>query len=141
MKIKRLNPNTPIPKYANSGDAGLDLCANVEAPITIYPGEKVVIGTGIAAEIPKFHFGLLLPRSGLGTKYDVGLANTAGVIDSAYRQEIKAVVRNRGDNPVTLQPQERFVQMIVVPYLHVCIEDSNELEETDRGDGFGSSGK
>lgn len=141
MKIKRLNPNTPIPKYASEGDAGLDLCANLDAALTIYPNEKFTIGTGIACEIPKWHFGLLLPRSGLGTKYDVRLANTAGVIDSKYRNEIKAVIRNCGTEPLTLQPQERFVQLIVTPYLHVTIEDAEELEQTDRGEGFGSSGK
>lgn len=141
MKIKRLNKNLPLPCYANDGDAGLDLCANLDEPLTIYPGEKFTIPTGIAVEIPQFHYGLLLPRSGLGTKFDIVLANTAGVIDSKYRGEIKAIVRNRGTEPYVLKPMERFVQLIIQPYLKVTIEDVEELEETDRGaNGFGSSG-
>lgn len=139
MKIKLLR-NGIAPKYAKPGDAGLDLMAAIDKPIALYPGEQHRIGTGICAEIPEHHVGLLFPRSGLGSRGLV-LGNTVGVIDSSYRGEIIAVCRNTGNDKIEICPGDRFVQLIVMPFCRVAIDVVEELSETDRGaGGFGHSG-
>ena len=137
MKIKLLN-DTPTPTYAKPGDAGLDLVSSID--VTIYPNEVQKIGTGIKCAIPTGHVGLLLPRSGLGSR-GMTLANTVGVIDSSYRGEIIAMCRNTGDDAIEIKKGDRFVQLLIMPVVQVEFEQVDELDETERGEGgFGHSG-
>lgn len=140
MRIKKLNPAIQTPCYAKPGDAGLDLRVNSPCPIFILPNEIFPVPTGIAVEIPEGHVGLLVPRSSLGKK-ELMLANTVGVIDSGYRGEIVAMVRNIGQWTAVLERQERIVQLVIVPFKQVEIEVVDALSETERGTGgFGSTG-
>ena len=138
MKVK-LQGGATAPKYAKDGDAGLDLCSRDHA--ILYPGEKLNIGTGVHVAIPRFHVGLLVPRSGLGGR-GLTLRNTVGVIDSGYRGEVIAMCVNNGEDPISIQKGERFAQLVVVPFLSVPVEVVDELDSTERGEtGFGSSGQ
>lgn len=129
-------------------DLRCDLGLNKGIPYKILkPNESIVFGTGIRCAIPKGWVGLVLPRSGLGFKYSVVLANTAGVIDSDYRGEIKVKLVNKGDIDMPIENYDRVVQMVLVPhwdYSHsqeVSAEEFKELENTERGvSGFGDSG-
>ena len=147
IETKIMNPligtAIPIPTYATSGAAALDLRACLEQPRTVAPGETVLIPSGIAISIhdPKL-VALLVPRSGLGIKHGIVLANTVGVIDSDYQGEIGIGIVNRGAAPYTIEPGERICQMLFVPVTQVSLELVAEFsQETDRGaGGFGSTG-
>lgn len=138
MNVK-LAPATPTPHYAKQDDAGFDLFLNIEEPVTVQPGQTTKISCGIAMEIPQGHFGMVMPRSSL-SKRSLSLANTVGVIDSGYRGDIIAAVRNIGSAPEVLNPQDRLFQMVIVPFVQVQFNPVEELSETDRGTGgFGST--
>lgn len=146
VKFKKLHPNAVIPKYAKPGDAGLDLTMVDYEPVEYTPsGHKVcVVRTGLAVEIPFGFVGLLFPRSSVAKK-DWRLTNCVGVIDSGYRGEIKATFDVvEGSRPMqsgVYKPGDRCLQMIVMPFPHVEVEEVEELSETERGEGgFGSSG-
>lgn len=134
VKIKKLRNNGVIPKYAKSGDAGLDLTAvdcKVEAGIITYK-------TGLAIEIPEGYVGLLFPRSSIYKK-NLSLVNSVGVIDSGYRGEI--VAKFKIDGSELYKIGERFCQLIIMPYPRIEFKEVDNLNQTDRGDGgFGSSG-
>ena len=141
LKIVPLSPNV-IPQYATEGSAGLDLTADIGKDITINPGECVVIPSGIKIAVPKNCVGCLYPRSGLSTKHGIIIANTVGIIDSDYRGEVKLPLKNTGNTPYTVKPNERVAQLIIQPYEKCTIEITKELESTERGEGgFGSTGK
>jgi len=128
------------PYKANRWDGGWDLRSN-NPDITIEPGQKVKIYTGVKMEIPVRHIGLVTPRSGLGSEYRIGLANTVGVIDSDYRGEIIVNLVNDGDVPVEIKQFDRFCQIVVIPVRIETLRVVNTLQETARGDkGFGSTG-
>lgn len=130
-----------IPIYAHEGDAGADLRASIEEPVTIQPGASEWVGTGVRVEIPHGHAGLQFPRSGLGCKHGICLANGTGVIDSGYRGEIKAKLLNLGTEPFTVKPGDRICQLVIVPYTKAKFWTVKELGESDRGtDGYGSTG-
>lgn len=130
-----------IPTYAHEGDAGADLRAAIPKPVTIQPGKSEWVGTGVRAEIPCGHVGLQFPRSGLGCKRGICLANGVGVIDSGYRGEIRAKLLNLGAEPFTVNPGDRICQLVIVPYTKAKFWTVNELGESDRGeDGYGSTG-
>ena len=135
VKIKKLKKAAVIPKYAKPGDAGLDLTAT-----DVKSCEKYVeYGTGLAVEIPDGFAGFLLPRSSL-SDYDLVLSNHVGLIDSGYRGEIKARFKRLGGR--IYMPGDRIVQLVILPYPKVELEEVNELSETERGaSGYGSSGK
>lgn len=142
LKIKKLYPNIelPTPAYATSGSAGIDLYATISVR-TIEPEQVVTANTGIAVSIPKGYVGLIMPRSGLGTKGLV-LGNLTGVIDSDYRGEIILQLWNRGNTPITINNLDRVAQMLIVPVAQPTIEVVDELDATERGDkGFGSTGQ
>lgn len=133
----------PLPTYTTSGAAAMDLRACLDAPKTVQPGETTLIPSGIAINIhdPSL-VALLVPRSGLGIKHGIVLANTVGVIDSDYQGEIGIGVVNRGVAPYTIEPGERICQMMFVPVLQadLCVV-SEFSEESERGTGgFGSTG-
>ena len=132
-----------MPTYATCGSAAMDLRACIESPITVQPGETVLIPSGIAISIHDSGLvALLVPRSGLGIKHGIVLANTVGVIDSDYQGEIGIGIFNRGSVPYTIVPGERICQMIFMPVIQAdLIVVAAFSQESDRGTGgFGSTG-
>lgn len=141
LKLMRVREGAIIPKQATAGSAGYDLCACMDAPQTIEPGERCVFPSGLAAEIPAGTAGFVFTRSGLGIKKGIHVTNGVGVIDSDYRGEIQIGLHNLSSEPYTVQPGERIAQMIIMPYFAPVIEEVTSLTETDRGaGGFGSTG-
>ena len=139
---KKLQKNAVIPTYGTEYSAGADIYAYLEEPITISPGETVLIPTGIAMEIPIGYAGLIYSRSGLATKCGLAPANKVCVIDSDYRGEILIPLHNHSKNPQTISCKERIAQIIFTPYLFGIFEETDHLAETQRGiGGFGSTGK
>lgn len=130
-----------VPVYKHEGDAGADMRADVPGPVTIAPGESAWVGTGVRLEVPEGHVGLQFPRSGLGCKHGICLANGVGVIDSGYRGEVRAKLLNLGKEPYTVNPGDRVCQLVVVPFVRLGFERVGELGGTDRGEcGYGSTG-
>lgn len=139
IKIALENENCE-PYKGNRWDGGWDLRSN-NPDINIEPGQKVKVYTGVKVEIPVRHVGMVVPRSGLGSKFRLGLANTVGVIDSDYRGEIIVNLVNDGDESVTIEQFDRFCQLLVIPVRIDTFRVVEKLQETGRGDGgFGSSG-
>ncbi len=133
----------PLPEYATSGAAAMDMRACLENPRTVQPGETVLIPSGIAISIHDPGLvALLLPRSGLGIKHGIVLANSVGVIDSDYQGEIGIGIVNRGIKPYTIEPGERICQMLFMPVLQADLRVVAEFsQESERGTGgFGSTG-
>lgn len=135
----RLFDGAELPRYAHEGDAGLDL--RITNDVTLRPGERATVGTGVAVEIPQGCVGLVFPRSGLASKHGITLSNSVGVIDSGYRGEIGATLLNQSDETTTLDAGTRVCQLIVMPFVPCELVPCDELTETERGaDGFGSTG-
>lgn len=135
-----LGNEIPVPSYSTDGAAGIDLRACIDSAITIKPNATELIGSGIAINIHNPNIAaMLLPRSGLGVKHGIVLANLVGLIDSDYRKEVKIAIWNRSDKPFTINPGERICQMVFVPITQVDFKWVNELEDNGR-DGFGSTG-
>ena len=143
LKIKRLHPQAQLPTRATQGSAGYDLYACIEQEVEILPGQTEKIPTGLAIQLEsKNEVALIFARSSLGTKYGVAPANAVGVIDSDYRGEVCACLRNFSDKPYTVQPQDRVAQLLVMPVVLPEIQEAQELEDSERGQGgFGSTGK
>ncbi len=143
LKIKKLNENAKIPFRATPGSAGMDLYACIDEPITLEGGEKAVIPTGIAIELPSPELGaFVFARSGLAIKHGIGLLNSVGVIDSDYRGEICVGVINQLKETYTITPGERIAQLVIMPVSLIEPEEADSLGETERGaGGFGSTGK
>lgn len=133
----------PLPQAATEGSAGLDLRACVTEPVTVAPGETVLIPSGIGIELPgSGYVALVFARSGLAIKHGLSMANGVGVIDSDYRGEIRVGVRNQSKRAYTIEPGERIAQLVVMPVCKMGIEICEELNETGRGSGgFGSTGR
>jgi dUTP pyrophosphatase len=142
VRITRLNNNDlPLPEYATDGSAGMDIYACVEDKIIIKPGEIAVIPTGIAIELPDGYEAQIRPRSGLALKYGITLLNTPGTIDPDYRGEIKIIVINLGRDDFTVNRGDRIAQMVISRFSRVEWEETDELENTERGEGgFGHTG-
>lgn len=138
LKIIKLHPDAKIPTYAHHGDAGFDLYA-VES-VTILAGARVLVGTGVAMEIPDGYVGLIWDKSGLAINH--GLKNLGGVIDAGYRGEIKAGVINLSDEDYTITAGHKIAQMLIQKVERAEIKEVAELTNTARGHGgFGSTGK
>ncbi len=138
----RIGRDIPLPYYATSGAAAVDLHACIDEDIIIPAGGRVVIPTGIAAAIPDGYVGILANRSSMGVKHGITLANSIGVIDSDYRGQIHAALYNTTDTPYTVRPCDRIAQLMVVPVLCPTIRVVDTLPETERGTGgFGSTGR
>ena len=150
VKIKKFHEDAVVPKYAKTGDAGMDMTAvSVERK-----GDLVIYDLGIGMEIPEGYVGLIFPRSSI-CKYDLELTNSVGVIDSGYRGNIKAFFRDTGYKPIktdndntiaslgkAYEVGDRVCQIMIVPHPHITFVEVNELEDSERGEGgFGSSGK
>ena len=136
IRIHRLDKSLDLPRYQNKYDAGMDLPSREE--VVLQPGEKKVIKTGIKLAIPPNYVGLIWDRSGLAAKH--GLTTMAGVIDSGYRGEVGVVLINHGNDPFTIEKGMRIAQILFQPVILADIEEVEELDETNRGLGFGSTG-
>ncbi len=141
VKVKKLVNSAIIPTFGSVESAGGDLY-NAGDDVAISPSETVLIGTGLAVEIPEGYVGLVYARSGLASKFGLAPANKVGVIDSDYRGEIKVALFNHSKETRTVLKGERIAQMVIAPYLKVEYEEVEELSSTKRGEGgFGSTGK
>ena len=144
IEIKKLRPNAIIPQFQTAGAAAIDLCACIDETMLLTPETPVLIPTGVAIHIAdKSVVGLIVPRSGLGFNYGIGLMNTTGVIDSDYQGEIMVKLRMSHGDSYRIQPNERIAQMLFVPVLRPIFEEVVKFSlTTERGDGgFGSTGK
>jgi len=139
----RLGNEWPMPTYATTGSAGLDLRACVDAATVIEPGQTVLVKTGLSIYIEDPHFaGLILPRSGLGHKHGSVLGNLVGLIDSDYQGELMVSVWNRSQTAFSLEPGERLAQYVLVPVIQAQFDIVNEFQATERGaGGFGHTGQ
>ena len=141
VKVKKLTDSAIIPTFGSEESAGGDLY-NAGEDVAIAPAQTVLIGTGLAVEIPEGYVGLVYARSELATKSGLAPANKVGVIDSDYRGEIKVALFNHSGETRTVAKGERIAQMVIAPYLKVEYEEVEELSSTQRGaGGFGSTGK
>ena len=139
LPLKRLDPSIELPAYARAGDAGLDLRAAHDT--TLEPGGRGVVGTGLAVAIPPGYAGLVLPRSGLALKQGVTILNAPGLVDAGYRGEIKVLLVNHGDTPVTVRRGDRIAQLVIQSVERVELIAVDELPASERGaGGFGSTG-
>ncbi len=132
----------PLPSYATPGSAGVDLTAALEAPLVLSPGARAAVPTGIALALPEGYEAQVRPRSGLALNHGIAVLNSPGTIDSDYRGEVRVILANLGDAPVTIARGERIAQLVVAPVSRVAFERVAELPETRRGaGGFGSTGR
>ena len=139
LLVRRLTPTAILPAYAHPGDAGLDLYADVA--LSIEPGARTLVGTGISIELPPNTEAQVRPRSGLALKHGISVLNTPGTIDHGYRGEVGVILINHGAIRFDVQAGMKIAQMIIAPCLTVTVEETGELTDTARGGGgFGSTG-
>jgi dUTP pyrophosphatase len=140
LVVKRLRPDATLPAYMTEGAAGLDLAAALDAPLVLAPGARAMVPTGLALAIPPGHEGQVRPRSGLAARQGVTCLNTPGTIDSDYRGEVRVILINLGQEPVTIQHGDRIAQLVVAAVTRLAVVEG-EIDETPRGSGgFGSTG-
>jgi dUTP pyrophosphatase len=139
VSVRRLRDDAILPRQAYEGDAGLDLAACER--VLLGPGERAVVPTGIAVEIPDGYAGFVQPRSGLASRHGIGVINSPGLIDSGYRGEIRVVLLNTDrTEPFEVEPGMRIAQLVVAPVASVQLVEVDELAVSERGSrGFGSS--
>lgn len=143
LALKRLphGADLPLPAYETAGAAGLDLRAAIETPLTLGPGERVLVPTGLAMQLPEGFEGQVRPRSGLAVKHGVTVLNAPGTVDSDYRGEVKVPLINHGREPFPIRHGDRIAQLVVAPVTHAVLVETAALDETARGTGgFGSTG-
>lgn len=144
LKIEVLPGNDDLgsPAYATEGSAGLDLKAALSEPLTLGPGDRGVVPTGLKMEIPVGYEGCVRPRSGLAMKHGLTLTNAPGTIDADYRGEVKVLLVNLGREPIVLKRGERIAQLLISPVARVKVVKVEKVDETFRGEGgFGHTGK
>ena len=142
VKIVKLQQNAKIPTYGSTDAAGADLYACLEKPVSILPGQTVLIPTGLSMEIEQGFAGFIYARSGLATKRGLAPANKVGVVDSDYRGEFMIVLHNHGNIPQVIEHGERIAQLVITPVFTPGFVEVNDLSDTERsGGGFGSTGK
>ncbi|HVU49876.1 MAG TPA: dUTP diphosphatase [Polyangia bacterium] len=142
VRFQKVRPGALAPKYMSAGAAGLDLASAADEPITLAPGGRVAVPTGLAFEIPHGFEGQVRPRSGLARKHGVTLTNAPGTIDSDYRGEVQVLLVNLGDAPHVVQPGDRIAQLVIAPVVLAELEEVDALGDTARGDGgFGHTGR
>jgi len=132
-----------LPSYATEGSAGMDLCANLpeDAPVTLLPGERTMVSTGIRIALPVGYEAQVRPRSGLAHRHGLAMVNSPGTVDSDYRGVVKVLLINLGQESVTIRRGDRVAQLIIAPVARAVWELMDCLPETARGDGgFGSTG-
>lgn len=145
VAIERINPastDLPLPTYATSGSAGLDLRAAVDADVTLRPGTSSLIPTGFKIAIPQGFEGQIRPRSGLALNHGIGILNAPGTIDSDYRGEVKIILTNFGSAPFTIRRGERIAQLVFCPVVRAEWLEVPSVDSTSRGSGgFGHTGR
>lgn len=144
IRIQQLEhgKNLPLPTYATTGSAGMDLLSANDAPIVINPHEVVLVPTGIIIEIESGYEGQIRPRSGLAVKHGITVLNSPGTIDSDYRGEVKVILINHSERPFTINRGERIAQLIISPFEKIEWDNSESLSQTARNDGgFGHTGR
>ena len=140
LRVRRLDPAAVLPRRAHPGDAGYDLCA-LEA-LTLQPGARALVRTGIAIELPDGHAGWIVPRSGLAARHGIALVNAPGLIDHGYRGELKVLLLNTDPRaPFQIAPGDRIAQLVVVPVAAPDVVEVDALAASARGEGgLGSTG-
>lgn len=143
MKIKIINRSKhALPKYQTALSAGMDLYANLDAPVTLKPLERKLIATGLLMELPQGYEAQVRPRSGLAIKNGITVLNTPGTIDADYRGEIGVILVNLSAESFTVNDGDRIAQMVIAKHETAIWDEVDELSETDRGEGgFGSTSK
>jgi dUTP pyrophosphatase len=138
--LSRIDPGVPVPSYATAGDAGVDLVTTSD--VVIAPGERAVVGTGVAVALPIGFAGFVHPRSGLAARVGLSVVNTPGTIDAGYRGEIRVCLINHDlREPITLRRGDRIAQLVVQRVEHVVFEEVDQLPDSERGaGGYGSTG-
>jgi dUTP pyrophosphatase len=141
LSVRRLREDAVLPETAYAGDAGLDLTATER--MVLAPGERAVVGTGLAVAIPEGYAGFVQPRSGLAARHGIAVVNSPGLIDPGYRGEVLVVLLNTDrEHPFPIEPGMRIAQLVVVPVAQVAVSEVEELAPTERGvRGHGSSGR
>ncbi|PKM85813.1 MAG: dUTP diphosphatase [Firmicutes bacterium HGW-Firmicutes-11] len=141
MKVKITSKTGRLPSYETDGSAGMDLRADLEASVTLLPGQRYLVPTGISIELSEGFEAQIRGRSGLAVKYGIGLVNGIGTIDSDYRGEIKVILINWGDEPFVIHDGDRIAQMVIASYQTIEWELSQNLSDSERGaGGFGHTG-
>lgn len=141
MDVKIKSERERYPSYETEGSAGMDIQADLKEAITLEPGERVLVPTGLYIELPIGFEAQIRARSGLAVKHGIGLVNGIGTIDSDYRGEIKVALINWGNEPFEIQDGDRIAQMVIASYQRVEWQKTETLEETKRGaGGFGHTG-
>lgn len=141
VSVKLLDPRAKLPAYGSADAAGADLYALTDGPVTIAPGQTVLIRTGLALAIPKGYVGLIYARSGLATRQGLAPANKVGVIDADYRGELMVSLYNHSGEARAVNSGDRVAQLVIAPYLTAAFEVAEDLDDTARGaGGFGSTG-
>ena len=140
IALRMLDPELPVPSYAHEGDAGADLCARED--VTLAPGERVLVPTGVSIALPLGYVGLIHPRSGLATKHGLTVVNAPGTVDAGYRGELKVTLLNTDvRTPIVLKRGDRIAQLVIQKVERATFIQVEELDETVRGaGGFGSTG-
>ena len=142
IKVKKLNDLAKLPTRGSEYAAGYDLYAATDYIIDIAPHSTVKIGTGLSFELPSGTFAAIFARSGIATKRGLRPANCTGIIDADYRGEIIVALHNDTDELQSIDPGERIAQIILLPFIEMNFEETDNLSNTDRGEGgFGSTGK
>jgi dUTP diphosphatase len=144
LEIERLSHghDLPLPAYATSGSAGLDLCAAVEGELWLAPGARRAVPTGLKLAIPLGFEAQVRPRSGLALRAGLGIPNAPGTIDSDYRGELQVALVNLSDRPVRIRRGERIAQLVIAPVARAQVVEVSQLTSTARGEGgFGSTGR
>jgi len=142
LKVYVTGDQEMTPHYGSDKAAGADLRADIEASLTIEPGQRMMIPTGLRMAIPSGFEGQVRPRSGLAAKHGLTVLNTPGTIDADYRGDVKVILINLGQEPVVIHRGERIAQLIIAPVYRADFQWVEALDETDRGEGgFGSTGR
>lgn len=142
IKIKVINKgDQPLPAYATPQSAGMDLRANLDAPVTLHPMQRMLIGTGLHIALPEGFEAQIRPRSGLALKHGLTVLNSPGTVDADYRGEIKVLLINLSDTDFVINSGERIAQMVIARHEQAVFEAVDELDETERGEGgYGHTG-
>jgi dUTP pyrophosphatase len=143
VAVKRLphNADLPLPAYESAAAAGMDLPAAVEQDLTLAPGERALVPTGLAIALPDGYEAQVRPRSGLAARHGVTVLNTPGTVDADYRGEVKVILANLGNEDFTIERGMRIAQMVIAPVVQAVLQEADSLTETARGEGgFGSTG-
>lgn len=143
VAVKRLphNADLPLPAYESAAAAGMDLPAAVEQELTLAPGERALVPTGLAIALPDGYEAQVRPRSGLAAQNGITVLNTPGTVDADYRGEVKVILANLGNEDFTIERGMRIAQMVIAPVVQAVLQEAESLPETARGEGgFGSTG-